>query len=129
MWRLSCASNDKDNPFLASTQSFQGRQTWDFDPDAGTKEERDEVERLRAQFTKNRLTHKHSSDELLRMQQRSNLKVSSMCSMALLTDWQRCSCTIPRPRVRFKGLRGRSGSSARSLAYLVLDSRMHITHW
>ncbi|PSC70347.1 Cycloartenol synthase isoform B [Micractinium conductrix] len=45
-----------------------GRQTWEWDPEAGTPEERARVEELRAQFTKNRLTQKSSADELLRMQ-------------------------------------------------------------
>lgn len=75
MWRLTCSSDQGGHPMLATTNGFQGRQVWEYDADGGTAEERDEVERLRAAFTKTRLTQKHSSDELLRMQQRGNLKV------------------------------------------------------
>ncbi|CAI5947981.1 unnamed protein product, partial [Closterium sp. NIES-65] len=42
--------------------------TWEFDPAAGTEEERQEVERLREEFTRNRQERKHSSDALMRLQ-------------------------------------------------------------
>ena len=53
-----------------------GRQTWVFDPTAGTKQEREKVESLRKSFADRRsarATH-HSSDELLRLQMSSTLK-------------------------------------------------------
>ncbi|CAI5477919.1 unnamed protein product [Closterium sp. Yama58-4] len=66
MWRLRVATGD--SPFLTSVSDFPGRQTWEFDPAAGTEEERQEVERLREEFTRNRQERKHSSDALMRLQ-------------------------------------------------------------
>lgn len=106
MWRLGVAQETADNTYsnkdkLNTLNGHVGRQTWYFDPDAGTPAERKEVrphsaipndslyppaakinskscpnpspsvpqvERLREQYTKTRLSHKHSSDELLRLQ-------------------------------------------------------------
>jgi hypothetical protein len=76
MWRLTSCSDQGAHPFLASTNGHKGRQVWVFDENAGSAAERNEVERLRAEFAKARLVQKHSSDELLRLQQRSNLKVT-----------------------------------------------------
>ncbi|GKB88442.1 beta-amyrin synthase [Tanacetum coccineum] len=41
MWRLKIADGS-NNPYLYSTNNFIGRQTWEFDPNYGTQEERDE---------------------------------------------------------------------------------------
>ena len=68
MWSFKSASTSSDHPHLRSLNEHQGRQTWEFDPDAGTPEERAKVEELRAHFTANKDVQKHSSDELLRMQ-------------------------------------------------------------
>lgn len=73
MWRLVTAGRTPappgaDHPHLASTNGHQGRQTWEFVPGAGSPEDRARVEALRAHFTANRDTQKHSSDELLRLQ-------------------------------------------------------------
>ncbi|RZC91672.1 hypothetical protein C5167_027734 [Papaver somniferum] len=69
MWKLKVA--DSGGPFrewLSSTNNFVGRQTWEFDPNAGTPEERDEVEKAREEFYKNRFKFKASGDILLRLQ-------------------------------------------------------------
>ena len=68
MWRLTTCYDSGGHPFLESTNGNQGRQVWVYEEDAGTDEERQEVERLREAFAKTRLTQKHSSDELLRLQ-------------------------------------------------------------
>ncbi|KAG5227873.1 multifunctional triterpene synthase [Salix suchowensis] len=67
MWRLKIAEGGID-PNIHSTNNFLGRQTWEFDPDAGTLEERAEIEEARQNFWKNRNVVKPSSDLLWRFQ-------------------------------------------------------------
>ena len=67
MWRLKVADGGND-PYIYSTNNFVGRQTWEFDPDYGTPEERAEVESARENFWKNRYQVKPNSDLLWRMQ-------------------------------------------------------------
>ena len=67
MWRLKIGEG-RDDPYLYSTNNFAGRQTWEFDPEAGTLEERAEVEEARQNFTKNRRQVRANSDLLWRMQ-------------------------------------------------------------
>ncbi|XP_075664226.1 beta-amyrin synthase-like isoform X3 [Castanea sativa] len=67
MWRLKIGEGSND-PYLLSTNNFAGRQTWVFDPEAGTPEERAEVEEARQNFYKNRRQVRASSDLLWRMQ-------------------------------------------------------------
>ncbi|KAI3865137.1 hypothetical protein MKX03_029224 [Papaver bracteatum] len=70
MWKLKFA--DHGGPFcewLFSTNNFVGRQTWEFDPEAGTSEERAEVEKARQEFYENRFKVRACGDVLLRLQQ------------------------------------------------------------
>ncbi|KAI3966750.1 hypothetical protein MKW92_025058 [Papaver armeniacum] len=70
MWRLKFADNG--GPFsewLFSTNNFVGRQTWEFQPDSGTPEERAEVENARQEFYKNRFKVRACGDFLVRLQQ------------------------------------------------------------
>nr|WNF87682.1 multifunctional triterpene synthase [Castanea crenata] len=67
MWRLKIGEGSND-PYLFSTNNFAGRQTWVFEPEAGTPEERAEVEEARQNFYKNRRQVRASSDLLWRMQ-------------------------------------------------------------
>ncbi|TYJ31466.1 hypothetical protein E1A91_A06G200500v1 [Gossypium mustelinum] len=67
MWRLKIGEGGND-PYLYSTNNFLGRQTWEFDPNAGTAEERDEVEEARLNFYNNRYNVQPSSDLLWQMQ-------------------------------------------------------------
>ncbi|CAI9779853.1 unnamed protein product [Fraxinus pennsylvanica] len=66
MWKLKIA--DGTGPWLTTTNNHLGRQHWEFDPEAGTPDERVEVERLRDEFKKNRFRTKQSADLLMRMQ-------------------------------------------------------------
>ncbi|XP_047087774.1 achilleol B synthase-like [Lolium rigidum] len=66
MWRLT--TGEGSSPWLWSANGFLGRQVWEYDHDAGTPEERAEVERLREDFTKHRFQRKESQDLLLRLQ-------------------------------------------------------------
>lgn len=68
MWKLKIAKGSKEEPYLFSTNNFLGRQTWEFDPDAGTSEERAAVDEARRFFFDNRFRVKASSDLIWRMQ-------------------------------------------------------------
>jgi hypothetical protein len=67
MWRLKIGERGNDS-FAFSTNDFVGRQTWEFDANAGTPEERAEVEEARLNYYKNRRKIKPWSDLLWRMQ-------------------------------------------------------------
>ncbi|MED6110490.1 Beta-amyrin synthase [Stylosanthes scabra] len=67
MWRLKIGEGG-NNPYLFSTNNFVGRQTWEYDPDAGTPEEREEVEVARRHFYENRFKVKPCGDLLWRFQ-------------------------------------------------------------
>nr|GMC65029.1 cycloartenol synthase-like [Ipomoea batatas] len=67
MWKLKL-SEGKNDPRLRSVNNHIGRQYWEFNSDLGTPEEKEQVEKLRAKFHKNRFEIKHSSDLLMRMQ-------------------------------------------------------------
>ncbi|KAM0851807.1 hypothetical protein ACQ4PT_052176 [Festuca glaucescens] len=66
MWRLT--TSEGGGPWLRSANGFLGRQVWEYDPDTGTPDERAEVDRLRADYTKHRFHRKESQDLLLRLQ-------------------------------------------------------------
>ncbi|OVA19317.1 hypothetical protein BVC80_521g130 [Macleaya cordata] len=69
MWKFKAADNGGPfSQYLFSTNNFVGRQTWEFDPDAGTPEERAEVEKAREDFYQNRYQVRACSDLLMRQQ-------------------------------------------------------------
>ncbi|RVW89950.1 Beta-Amyrin Synthase 2 [Vitis vinifera] len=66
MWKLKVAEGH--GPWLYSLNNYVGRQIWEFDPEAGTPEEREEVRKVQENFTKNRFRYKPNGDLLMRMQ-------------------------------------------------------------
>jgi len=72
MWKLKIAEGGER---LISVNNFVGRQHWEFDPNAGTQQERDEIERLRREYTKNRFYIKQSADLFTKMQVRVSIRL------------------------------------------------------
>ncbi|KAK4493498.1 hypothetical protein RD792_005788 [Penstemon davidsonii] len=68
MWKLKIAEGG--DKWLTTINEHVGRQHWEFDANAGTPEERAEVERMREKFKRNRFQLRQSSDLLMRMQLR-----------------------------------------------------------
>ena len=70
MWKLKIAEGN--GPYLFSTNNYVGRQIWEFDPNAGTPEEREAVENAREEYKKNfkkdRARALPCADLLMRMQ-------------------------------------------------------------
>ncbi|VVA95854.1 unnamed protein product [Arabis nemorensis] len=54
MWKLKIGEGNGEDPYLFSSNNFVGRQTWEFDPEAGRPEERAAVEEARRSFMDNR---------------------------------------------------------------------------
>ncbi|KAK7323244.1 hypothetical protein VNO77_26709 [Canavalia gladiata] len=67
MWRLKIGDGG-NNPYMFSTNNFVGRQIWEFDPNAGSPEERAEIEDARHHFYNNRFHSKSCRDLLWRFQ-------------------------------------------------------------
>ncbi|KAF7815972.1 beta-amyrin synthase [Senna tora] len=67
MWRLKVGDGGK-NPYIFSTNNFLGRQTWEFDAEGGSQEERSEVEAARHNFYTNRFHNKACADLIWRFQ-------------------------------------------------------------
>nr|QEV81984.1 oxidosqualene cyclase [Prunella vulgaris] len=70
MWRLKIAEGGGEKEWLTTTNNHVGRQHWEFDPEFGSLQERDQVQTIRQNFYKNRFQSKQSADLLMRMQLR-----------------------------------------------------------
>ncbi|EYU26855.1 hypothetical protein MIMGU_mgv11b015758mg [Erythranthe guttata] len=80
MWRLKIAEGGDGSGgggWLTTTNNHVGRQHWEFDREAGTAEERAQVERIRRDFKKKRFRFKQSADLLMRMQT-SSIHISKL---------------------------------------------------
>ncbi|KVI11869.1 Prenyltransferase/squalene oxidase [Cynara cardunculus var. scolymus] len=77
MWKLRIATGDGEE-WLSTTNNHVGRQYWEFDPDAGTDEERAEIERVRDNFKTNRFEFKQSADLLMRLQLRKENQIKGI---------------------------------------------------
>ena len=66
MWKLKVAQGNED-PWLVSVNGHTGRQHWEFDTDAGTPEERAQVDEMRREFHVNRFTPKQRAARLVRL--------------------------------------------------------------
>ena len=75
MWKF-CSSKSDASPYFTTLNNAIGRQTWEYDPQAGTAAEKKEVDRLQTAFTANRERQPHSADELLRLQSRSRIRTA-----------------------------------------------------
>uniref|UniRef100_A0A803PBC5 Terpene cyclase/mutase family member n=1 Tax=Cannabis sativa TaxID=3483 RepID=A0A803PBC5_CANSA len=75
MWKIKYGSGAGE-AYLFSTNNFLGRQTFEFDPKAGSPEERAQIEEARLNFYANRHKVKPSSDLICRLQmlRESNFK-------------------------------------------------------
>ncbi|XP_024182949.2 beta-amyrin synthase-like [Rosa chinensis] len=95
MWKLRFgnegANNDPYSPYLFSTNNFYGRQTWEFDPAAGTPEERAEVEEVRLNFYNNRHQVQACSDLLCRMQLLGEKKFKQKIPQVKVEDGEDCT--------------------------------------
>ncbi|CAO2840442.1 unnamed protein product [Amaranthus hypochondriacus] len=67
MWRLKIGEGAND-PYLFSTNNFVGRQIWEFDPNYGSEEAIQEVEKARRYFYENRFQVKACGDQIWRLQ-------------------------------------------------------------
>ncbi|KAG6480215.1 hypothetical protein ZIOFF_063695 [Zingiber officinale] len=66
MWRLKIMEGG--SPWLCTTNNHAGRPVWEFDPNLGTPEEIEEVERAQEAFRESRFEKKNSADLLMRLQ-------------------------------------------------------------
>ncbi|KAF8673504.1 hypothetical protein HU200_048665 [Digitaria exilis] len=90
MWRLKIGEGG--GPWLRSANNFLGRQVWEFDTDAGTQDERAEVEKIRREFTECRFEKRVAQDLLLRIQfakqnyRQVDFRVSKLVSSAEVSE-------------------------------------------
>ncbi|ESW19794.1 hypothetical protein PHAVU_006G156000 [Phaseolus vulgaris] len=100
MWRLKIGDGGK-NPYIFSTNNFVGRQIWEFDSEAGTDEERAQVEAARQDFYQNRFKLKACGDRLWRFQILREKKFKQKTRKVKIEDdeeitWEKATLTLKR---------------------------------
>ena len=78
MWKLRIGEGG--GPSLMSVNNYVGREHWEFDPNAGTLEDKAEVERFREDFQRSRFKTKQSADLLMQMEVRFSHCISHFSS-------------------------------------------------
>ncbi|KAJ7564049.1 hypothetical protein O6H91_03G134700 [Diphasiastrum complanatum] len=114
MWKLHTGKGEEDDPRLSTLNDHVGRQVWYYDPQAGTPEERAEVEAARAWFTEHRFEQPQSGDVLLRLQYLRENPLPSLPPMVRVERYQditeECVRNTLRRAIRFYGtLQAREG--------------------
>ena len=66
MWKVKIAKGG--SPWLRTMNNHVGRQVWEFDPDLGLPEQREEIERAHEMFSKHWFEKKHSVDLIIHIQ-------------------------------------------------------------
>ncbi|XP_047155550.1 beta-amyrin synthase-like [Vigna umbellata] len=99
MWRLKIGDGGND-PYLFSTNNFVGRQTWEFDSEAGTVHERDQVQLARQNFYQNRFQTKACADRLWRFQILRENKLKERIAKVKIEDGEKVSLEKTRNTVK-----------------------------
>uniref|UniRef100_F6HLS5 Squalene cyclase N-terminal domain-containing protein n=1 Tax=Vitis vinifera TaxID=29760 RepID=F6HLS5_VITVI len=98
MWKLKIAEGH--GPWLYSLNNFVGRQIWEFDPEDGTPEEREEVRKVQENFTKNRFRYKPNGDLLMRMQLIKENQIDLSIPPVRLGENEEVTCEVVTTAVR-----------------------------
>uniref|UniRef100_A0A7N0VL64 Terpene cyclase/mutase family member n=1 Tax=Kalanchoe fedtschenkoi TaxID=63787 RepID=A0A7N0VL64_KALFE len=98
MWKLKIAEGE--GPHLYSTNNFVGRQTWEFDPHAGTPEDLAEVEAARRNFYQNRHRVKQNSDVLWRSQFLKERNFKQSIPQVRVQDGEEITCEAATSALR-----------------------------
>ncbi|CAA7014681.1 unnamed protein product [Microthlaspi erraticum] len=114
MWRLKIGEGNEKDPYLFSSNNFVGRQTWEFDPKAGTAVERAAVEEARRSFFDNRSRVKASSDLLWRMQFLKEAKFEQVIPPVKICNgegitYEKATNALPRGVALFSALQDSDG--------------------